>query len=203
MINSCLFDAYLNIIALKSIVFFSFHACVLYHWLFYTCDLSIMSRGFCPTFIDISTYILSQNWFNKLQHNHTLVFDDPCPGAPKMATIEDNVTEIHDLLLADRRLKVFEIAEIVGISKDCMDHILLEILGMRKLSARWMPHLFTPDNKRNCETNSEQCLTLFKCNPKEFLHCFMTVDETWIHWYTPKTKEQSKEWTSPGERAPK
>jgi len=31
----------------------------------------------------------------------------------------------------------------------------------------------------------------------------VTVDETWIHWYTPETKEQSKQWTSPGEPAPK
>jgi Transposase. len=44
-------------------------------------------------------------------------------------------------------------------------------------------------------------LTLFKCNPKEFLHHFVTINETLIHWYTPETKEQSKQWTSPGERA--
>jgi len=31
----------------------------------------------------------------------------------------------------------------------------------------------------------------------------VTVDETWIHWYTPETKEQSKQWTSPGEPAQK
>ena len=31
----------------------------------------------------------------------------------------------------------------------------------------------------------------------------MTVDETWIHWYTPKTKEQLKQWTLLGECAPK
>jgi len=31
----------------------------------------------------------------------------------------------------------------------------------------------------------------------------VTVDETWIHWYTPETKEQSKQRTSPGEPAPK
>ena len=31
----------------------------------------------------------------------------------------------------------------------------------------------------------------------------MTVDETWIHHYTPEMKEQSKQWTSLGERAPK
>ena len=29
----------------------------------------------------------------------------------------------------------------------------------------------------------------------------MTVDETWIHWCTPETKKQSKQWTSPGEHA--
>jgi len=31
----------------------------------------------------------------------------------------------------------------------------------------------------------------------------VTVDETWIQWYTPETKEQSKQWTLPGEHAPK
>jgi len=29
----------------------------------------------------------------------------------------------------------------------------------------------------------------------------VTVDETWIHWYTPESKEQSKQGTSPGEPA--
>jgi len=89
------------------------------------------------------------------------------------------------------------------MSKDRVGHILHEILGMRKLSARWVPRLLTPDNKLNRETTSEQCLTLFKRSPKEFLRRFVTVDETWIHSYTPKTKEQSKQWTSPGEPAPK
>ena len=31
----------------------------------------------------------------------------------------------------------------------------------------------------------------------------MTVNKAWIHWYTPETKDQSKQWTSPGEHAPK
>ncbi|XP_043258450.1 uncharacterized protein LOC122400837 [Colletes gigas] len=115
-----------------------------------------------------------KNWFNEFQRGRTSVFDEPRPGVPKTATTEDNVKKIHDLVLADRRLKVREIAETVGISKDRVGHILHEILGMRKLR-----------------------------NPKEFLRCFVTVDETWIHWYTPETKEQSKQWTSPGECAPK
>ena len=89
----------------------------------------------------------------------------------------------HDLILADRRLNVREIAETVGISKHRMGHILDEILGIRKLSARWVPRLLTPDNKRIRETTSEQCLMLFMRNPKEFLRRFVTVDEIWIRLY--------------------
>ena len=104
-------------------------------------------------------------------------------------------------MLADHQLKVRKIAETVGISgisgisKDCVDHILHEILGRRKLSTRC--------THRNLETTSGQFLTLFKRNSKEFLRRFVTVDETWIRWYTPETKKQSKQWTSLGERAPK
>ena len=116
--------------------------------------------------------------------------------------------KIHDLVLVDRRLKVREITETVetvGISKDSVGYILHEILGMRKLSVRWVPRLLTPDPKRNRETTSDQCLTLFKRKPKEFLHRYVTivVDETWIHWYTPETKEQSEQWITKGEHAPR
>ena len=31
---------------------------------------------------------------------------------------------------------------------------------------------------------------------------FITVDETWIYYFTSETKEQSKQWTSLGKPAP-
>ncbi len=55
-----------------------------------------------------------KNWFNEFQRGRTSVFDEPRPGALKTATTEDSVKKIHDLVLADRRLKVREIAETVG-----------------------------------------------------------------------------------------
>ena len=50
---------------------------------------------------------------------------------------------------------------------------------------------------------SKQCLDLFNRNAQEFLRRVVTVDETWIHYYTPETKRQSKQWILPGESAPK
>ena len=35
------------------------------------------------------------------------------------------------------------------------------------------------------------------------LRRYITVDEPWIHHYTPETEEQSKQWVFEGERTPK
>jgi len=77
-----------------------------------------------------------KNWFNEFQCGRKSFFDESRPGAPKTATTEDNVTKIHYLVLADHRLKIRDIAETVGMSKDRVGHILHEILCMKKLSAR-------------------------------------------------------------------
>ena len=72
-----------------------------------------------------------KNWYNEFQNGSTTVFDESRSGAPQTATTEENVTKIHDLVLADRRLKVRELAETVGISTERVSHILHEILGMK------------------------------------------------------------------------
>lgn len=40
-------------------------------------------------------------------------------------------------------------------------------------------------------------------DPKEFVHRFITIDDTWIHYYTPETTGQSKQCVSICESAPK
>lgn len=43
----------------------------------------------------------------------------------------------------------------------------------------------------------------FRRNKSEFWRRLITVDESWVHHYTPETKIQSKQWTAKGEPAPK
>lgn len=142
-------------------------------------------------------------WVNEFKRGRTDTDDEPRSGRPKTATNQEMIDKVHDIVLADRRVKVLEIAEAVGISADRVWTILHEHLDMSKLSARWVPRLLTPEQRRNRVVTSESCLKMYKRNPQEFLRRFVTVDETWIHHYTPESKEQSKQWTSPSERAPK
>ena len=57
---------------------------------------------------------------------------------------------------------------------------------MRKLSARWVSRLLTVDQKRVGMNISNALLAQFKRNKSEFWRRLITVDETWVHHYTPE-----------------
>jgi hypothetical protein len=46
-------------------------------------------------------------------------------------------------------------------------------------------------------------LERFNKNKTDFVRRFITMDETWIHHFTPESKQQSKQWTEAGFSAPK
>jgi histone-lysine N-methyltransferase SETMAR len=110
---------------------------------------------------------------------------------------------VHDMVLDDRRMKVREIAKTIGISKERVWYVFHEELDMKKLCARWVPRLLTADQKRTRMKISEQCLDHFNKNKTHFVRRFITMHETWIHHYTPESKQQSKQWTEAGCSAPK
>jgi len=94
------------------------------------------------------------------------------------------------MVLDDRRMKVHEIAEAIGSSKERVGYILHEESDMKKLCARGMPRLLTADQKCTRMKISEQCLERFNKNKTDFVRRFNTMDETWIHHYTPESKQQ-------------
>jgi histone-lysine N-methyltransferase SETMAR len=107
------------------------------------------------------------------------------------------------MVLDDWWMKVREIAETKGISKERVGCILHEESDMKKLCARWVPRLLTADQKRTRMKFSEQCLERFDKNKTDFVRRLITMDETWIHHYTSESKQQSKQWTEAGCSAPK
>ena len=102
-----------------------------------------------------------KKWFTEFRCGRTSTSDAKRSGRPKEVITPDIVDKIHGMILDDRRMKVCEVAEAVGISTERVHHILHEYLDMRKLSARWVPRLLTLDHKRNRVTTSKECLFHF------------------------------------------
>jgi len=100
----------------------------------------------------------------------TSLEDDPCEGRPKSATTPQIIEQVHNMVLDDWQIKVREIAETKGISKECVGYILHKELDMKKLCTRWVLRLLTADQKCTHMKISEQCLEHFNKNKTDFVH---------------------------------
>ncbi|KAF7276999.1 hypothetical protein GWI33_009573 [Rhynchophorus ferrugineus] len=89
------------------------------------------------------------------------------------------------------------------ISTERVHHIIHEYLGMRKPCTKWVPRNLTLDQKQRRVDDSEQYLKMMKRNKPEFLRRSVTMDETWLHHFTPKSNRQLSEWTGHDKPAPK
>jgi len=96
---------------------------------------------------------------------------------------------------------VRELVEAIGISHGRVINFVRTIEYKKAIGK--MSRLLTVDHKLDRVTISKQCLEMFQRNPDEFLRRFITMDETWIHYFTSETKKQSKQWTSLSESASK
>ncbi|XP_030760794.1 protein GVQW3-like [Sitophilus oryzae] len=86
-------------------------------------------------------------WAAEFKRGRKSLGDDERSQRPKTATTDDNIAKVHQMVLDDRRIKVREIAEVMNISKERVCYILNQDLGMRKLSAPWVPRLLTCSNE--------------------------------------------------------
>jgi len=114
-------------------------------------------------------------WAAEFKRGRTSLEGDPCEGRPKSATPEQMIEQVHDMVLDDWWMKVREIAETIGKSKECVGCILHEELDMKNLCARWVLRLLTADEKRTCMKISEQCLERFNKNKTDFIHQFIII----------------------------
>ena len=74
-----------------------------------------------------------------LKADRTSTDDAEPSGRLKEADTEENIKKVHRIDLDDRKIKMSEITDMVKISTECVRHILHEHLGMKQLSARWVP----------------------------------------------------------------
>jgi hypothetical protein len=94
-----------------------------------------------------------KKWDAEFKRGCTSLEVDLREGRPKSATTQEIIEQVHD----DRRMKVREIAETIGISKERVGYILHEELDLKKLCARLVLRLLTADQRRTRMKISEQC----------------------------------------------
>ena len=110
--------------------------------------------------------------------------------------------KVQDLVYSDRRIQMEEIAQALGISHGSVSTIVHDHLGMHKLTARWVPKSLSDEQMATTASVCSALLKRFR-SKDDFLLRLVTVDETWVHYYEPENKAESRQWVGPGSPRPK
>ncbi|PNF20127.1 hypothetical protein B7P43_G04749, partial [Cryptotermes secundus] len=101
---------------------------------------------------------------------------------------------LASLLDVNRRWATWELAAEVGICHKTVLHILHDILGYRKIAARWVHLTMSEVQQRQRYAIAQDLLDWYQREGDDFLGRIVTLDETWACSYEPHLKRQSNEW---------
>ena len=130
----------------------------------------------------------------KFKSGQTSVKHAEGAGRPSTFTSEEKTEQAQQMRLANLRITIDELAQSLQISHGSAQKIIHEILGYRKVSARWAPRQLTEEHKRRRVEICQTSLNRYNNEGDEFLDQIVTGDETRVHHYCPKSKRQSLEW---------
>ena len=131
-------------------------------------------------------------WYSRFKSGHQSFEDNPRPSRPSTSHTKETVACVREIIRADRRLTIREVAE-DGISFGTCQKILTEDLQMRHVSAKLVPHLLMAEQK---DDRMSVCTDLHEWaqNDFNFISSVITGDESWIYGYDPETKQMSSQW---------
>ena len=94
----------------------------------------------------------------------------------------------------DARWSVKDIASCTGISEGSVQTILKKRLDLRKVCARWVPHLLTEEQKTQRLKCARTLLKTYKgCNSRVISN-LLTGGETWVNMFEPQRRTDNKQW---------
>ena len=123
-------------------------------------------------------YSIVCKWVCRFNDGRESIENDPRVGRPLSVLTEKNVATVKTLIEEDARYTVQEIEELSCIHLSSVLKILCERLGLRKICARWVPHLLTEEQKQSRVRLASKVIEKYdKCDPRR-LEEIVTGDET-------------------------
>ena len=141
-------------------------------------------------------------WVKAFKARKFSVEDDTRPGRPKTSVTKANIAAVKIVVEQDARLSVKDIASCTGISEGSVQTILKKRLDLRKVCARWVPHLLTEEQKTQRLKCALELLKTYKgCNSRVISN-LLTGDKTWVHMFEPQRRADNKQWKRKDKKRP-
>ena len=112
-------------------------------------DSKQIFNEFCGIYMDLRPFQCAQflGGLKAFKAGKLSVEYDTRPGRPKTSVTKANIAAVKIVVEQDARMSVKDIASCTGISEGSVQTILKKRLDLRKVCARWVPHLLTEEQK--------------------------------------------------------
>src|SRR5688572_17154745 len=117
-------------------------------------------------------------WIEAFEAGQSSIEDAPRSGRPREAITPSNVNIVENLIYSDPHITIEGIQQVVPISAGSIETILHNEISVRKVCAKWVPHVLTEENKQKRVEISKRLLGYLDNGFRNII----TGDETWIHF---------------------
>lgn len=142
------------------------------------------------------------DWYNQFKNGRENIFSEH-NIKPRTSTDDTNIIIVQEIINEDRGQSLSEIAAITGINRMSIHQILTQHLGLSWCGAKWVPKLLDPKHKQIRMDITLKCLERYRKEGDNFLNRIITMDETLVRFYEPKTNRESGIWKHGNSPVPK
>ena len=141
-------------------------------------------------------------WVKAFKAGKFSVEDDTRPGRTKTSVTKAKIAAVKIVVEQDARMSVEDIASCTGISEGSVQTILKKCLDLRKVCARWVPHLLTEEQTTQLLKCAWELLKTYKGCNSQVISNLLTGDDTWVHMFEPQRRADNKQWKRKDQKRP-
>ena len=128
----------------------------------------------------------AHEWYKRFQDGREDVEYDERPGRPSTSTTDENVEKVKEMVMNDRRITIREFADDFGISTGSCHEIFSNVLGIKRMAAKFVPKLLNLEQKQRRMEVAQESLNEVN-HDAELLKRIITGVETWVYRYYVET----------------
>ncbi|PNF22742.1 hypothetical protein B7P43_G06660 [Cryptotermes secundus] len=142
-------------------------------------------------------------WCKCFREGRARVENEPHDRRPQTYVTKPNIDRADTLIHENRCITIKELGAMLSIGVGSVEDIMKYHLHYRKVNARWVPRTLTDVNKMVRMQVASRLLQQFEDEGDAFFKSIVTTDETWVHYFIPKSQQSSSEWRHTSSTKPK